>query len=102
MVNTSTNGEASRGTYVRATLIMKKHPAIIQIIGWSGTVVLIGAYALNSFGVLESRGLLYPLLNLFAAVSLGIRVWADRNYSNLILEIFWGGVACIAFLRIFL
>lgn len=99
MVNTSTNGKTSRSSNVGTNVIMKKHSTIIQIIGWSGTVVLIGAYALNSFGVLDSQGLLYPLLNLFAAVSLGIRVWADRNYSNLILEVFWGGVAIIAFLN---
>lgn len=76
----------------------KKHSTTIQIIGWSGTVVLIGAYALNSFGVISSQGLLYPILNLYAAIALGVRVWADRNYSNLILEIFWGGVALISFI----
>jgi len=77
---------------------MKKHSTLIQIIGWSGTVSLIGAYALNSFGVISSQGLLYPLLNIFAAVSLGIRVWADRNYSNFILEVFWGVIAVVALL----
>lgn len=73
-----------------------KHSLVVQIIGWAGTVVLIGAYALNSFGVIPSTGLLYPLLNLFAAFCLGVRVWADRNYSNLILEVFWAGVAIVA------
>jgi phage-related minor tail protein len=81
---------------------MKKHSLLIQIIGWSGTIVLIGAYALNSFGVLPSQGLVYPILNLYAAIALGIRVWADKNMSNLILEIFWGGVAVAALLSFIL
>lgn len=77
---------------------MKKHSILIQTIGWSGTIILIGAYALNSFGVISSQGFLYPVLNLYAAVALGIRVWADRNWSNLVLEMFWGGVALISFI----
>lgn len=73
-----------------------KHSILIQTIGWSGTIILIGAYALNSFGVISSQGVLYPILNIYAAVALGVRVWADRNYSNLILELFWGAVALIS------
>ena len=77
----------------------KKHSLLIQTIGWLGTVLLIGAYALNSFGLLSSVGLVYPLLNLAAGILLGIRVFADRNYSNLILEFFWIGVALVSLVK---
>ncbi len=73
-----------------------KKTSFIRIIGWSGTAVIIGAYAFNSFGVIESQGLLYPLLNLYAAVALGIRVYADKNYSNVVLELFWGSIAVVS------
>jgi len=75
---------------------MKKHSLWIQIIGWTGTVILMTAYALNSFGVIPSQGFLYPFFNLIAAILLGIRVFADRNYSNLILEIVFGVIALTA------
>ncbi len=78
---------------------MKNISISIKILGWVGTAILIVVYALNSFGVIESQGLWYPILNLLAAILLGIRVFADRNYSNLILEIFWAGVAIIALIR---
>lgn len=81
---------------------MKKHSNLIQIIGWTGTISLMGAYALNSFGLLSSSGFLYPLLNFIAAILLGIRVFADRNYSNLILEIFWGLIAVISLIKFFI
>ncbi len=81
---------------------MKKIGTCVRILGWLGTAVLIFVYALNSFGVIESQGFWYPLLNLLAAILLGVRVFADRNYSNLILEIFWAGVAIIALLNYFI
>jgi len=81
---------------------MQKHLLFIQIIGWLGTVILMGVYALNSFGVIPSTGFWYPFGNLIAAILLGIRVFADRNYSNLILEIVFGSIALIALIRLFI
>lgn len=81
---------------------MQKHPLLIQIIGWSGTAILMGVYALNSFGIIPSTGFWYPFGNLIAAILLGIRVFADRNYSNLILEIVFGAVALISLIRLFI
>lgn len=78
---------------------MKK--PIIEIIGWAGTIILIGIYALNSFGVVESTSLLYLISNLIAAIFLAIRVFADRNYSNLVLEIFWGAIAISAIVKFY-
>jgi hypothetical protein len=75
---------------------MKKHSVVIETIGWLGMILLIIAYTLNSFGIILSQGFLYPFLNLIAALLLGIRVYADKNYANTILEIFWGGVAIIS------
>lgn len=69
---------------------------MVKVIGWLGTGILIVTYGLNSFGYIDSESLWYPLLNLIAAIFLGIRVFSDRNYSNLILEIFWGAIAVIA------
>ncbi len=75
---------------------------MIKIIGWIGTTILIATYALNSFGFINSESLWYPLLNLAAAIFLGIRVFADRNYSNFILEIFWAGIAIVAIVKFML
>ncbi len=81
---------------------MQKHSILIQTIGWTGTVVLMTAYALNSFGIISSTGFLYPFANFLAAIFLGIRVFADRNYSNLLLEIVFGLIAIIALVRFFI
>jgi branched-subunit amino acid transport protein AzlD len=80
---------------------MKLSKKTITIIGWVGTFVLFTAYALNSLGFIESTGPIYGFSNLIAATLLGIRVYADRNWSNLALEIFFGTIAIITIVRYF-
>ena len=73
----------------------------VKIIGWAGTILLILAYGLNSLGYIESSNILYPILNLIAAILLAIRVWVDRNWSNLFLEAFWGAIAVVSIIKYF-
>ncbi len=52
---------------------------LIKIIGWSGVSLILTAYTLNSLGYISVQNIIFPLLNLFGAILLGIRVFADRN-----------------------
>ncbi len=76
-----------------------KHSRYITFIGWTGTFILFAAYALNSLGFIESTGPVYAISNIIAALLLGIRVYADRNWSNLVLEIFFGLIGFITLIR---
>jgi fluoride ion exporter CrcB/FEX len=80
---------------------IQKSSKEIIIIGWVGTIILFSAYALNTWGFIESTGLAYGFSNLVAAILLGIRVYADRNWSNLVLEIFFGFIAITSLVRYF-
>lgn len=80
---------------------MKLSTKSISIIGWIGTFILFAAYALNSLGFIESTGPIYAFANIVAATLLGIRVYADRNWSNLALEVFFGIIAVITVVRYF-
>jgi len=79
-----------------------KNSKTIISIGWLGTIILFSAYALNSLGFIESTGPIYGFSNLVAATLLGIRVYVDKNWSNLVLEIFFGVIAVITLIRYFL
>ena len=78
-----------------------RHPWYVYVVGWIGTTAILVAYGLNSFGIIPSVGLLYPSLNFFGAILLGIRVYADRNWSDITLEVFFGGVALVSLIRYF-
>lgn len=80
---------------------MKKISKTVNIIGWTGTIMLITAYTLNSLGIIESTGPIYGGINIIAGTFLGIRVYADRNWANLSLEVFWVGIAIINIIRYF-
>lgn len=73
----------------------------VKIIGWIGTITLMFAYGINTLGFVESTGPLYATINIIAGVCLGIRVFSDKNWSNLILEIFWIAIALISIIRYF-
>lgn len=81
--------------------IMKKHSKLVKAIGWTGTILLMAGYGINTLGFIESTGPLYATINIVAGFCLGVRVFADRNWSNLFLEIFWVGVALISIVRYF-
>lgn len=74
---------------------------VIVIIGWFGTIILFGAYTLNAWGFIDPTGLIYSISNLVAATLLGIRVFVDKNWSNVVLEIFFGIVAIVSLIRFF-
>ena len=74
---------------------------VILVIGWVGTAILCAAYGFNALGYIPSTGLVYSIANLAAAILLGIRVGYDKNWSNVLLEIFFGGIAMIALVKYF-
>ena len=79
---------------------MKKVSLLLRILGWLGTTCIMTAYALNSFGVISSEGFWYAGVNLSGAIMLGIRVYADRNWANVALEVFFALVAIISLIRL--
>lgn len=79
-----------------------KHSKTIIIIGWLGTFGIFGAYGLNILGAIASTSLIYILGNLLGALLLGIRVYADRNWANLTMEVFFAIIAIIALVKYFI
>ncbi len=71
------------------------------VIGWAGSLLIITAYTLNSLGNLPSNGVIYPFLNLMGSILIGIRVFVNKNWSNLFLEIFWAFIAIVSILKFF-
>jgi hypothetical protein len=46
----------------------------MRLIGWTGSILIISAYATNSLGYLDSQNILYPILNLAGSFFMGIRI----------------------------
>ena len=73
---------------------------IIEIIGWYGTAAIIGAYALNSFGIFSPNNIWYQLLNLTGALGIVIVSFPKKAYQPAVLNVIWIIIALVAIIRI--
>lgn len=73
---------------------------IKELVGWYGTVAIVGAYALNTFGVIEADSLPYQLLNLTGAIGIVVISLQKKAYQPATLNAIWSVVAIIGILSI--
>ncbi|MEY3733509.1 MAG: hypothetical protein RL347_868 [Actinomycetota bacterium] len=68
---------------------------IWEIIGWTCTVLLVGAYALVATRRLDARSPTYHVLNLIGAIGLAAYSLYKVAWPQFALNLFWGAVALI-------
>lgn len=78
---------------------MKKN-IVVEIIGWYGVLAILGAYALLSFGFLNSNSLIYQILNGTGALGIAYDAFKDKNYQPAVLNVIWLIIAVIAIINI--
>ena len=62
-----------------------------EFLGWVGTALVLGAYALISFGVLVAGDWPYQAMNLFGAIFVGYIAFKGRAYEAVARRGGWGG-----------
>jgi hypothetical protein len=55
----------------------------IQIAGWVGTILVVGAYFLVSYNKIPPTSSFYQLLNLIGVIGVGISVYYEHAWSAL-------------------
>ncbi len=71
-----------------------------ETLGWIGTMTLIVAYVLLSWGKVLGTRLSYQFMQLFGAVCLGSSGFYKGFFQAPVLEIFWFIIGCFAIRRI--
>ena len=71
----------------------------IEIIGWIGTVLIVGAYFLNINGKVKSTSIPYILTNIIGGVLFSIYTYAHRTYPNMVVNVVWVIIAVAAILK---
>jgi hypothetical protein len=72
----------------------------LEIAGWYGSVALVGAYGLSSFGAIADTGALYQLLNLTGALGVAAVCWHKRTWQAFWLEAIWALIAVVSLVRV--
>ena len=73
---------------------------IVDIVGFIGMALIVGAYFLNSYEIVASKSMAYQLMNLFGAVAVGIDVYAKKAWSAFTLQVIWFLIGISAILTI--
>ena len=74
---------------------------ISDIIGMSGTALIVGSFFLLQLGKLSPTDLGYNLMNLSGAILLLISLYFNFNLASVVIEIFWIGASCIGLYKYF-
>jgi len=72
----------------------------VEVVGWLGAALILGAYALLSSGKLTGRSLIYQLMNVFGAIGFTINGWWHGAWPSAALNILWLLIGAVASWRI--
>lgn len=72
---------------------------LLNIIGWSGVVLILAAYAASSLNLVSAKSLSYQLANLFGAAALLVTSYIKKDYEPFVLNVVWLIVAALAILH---
>jgi uncharacterized membrane protein len=73
--------------------------AFIEVAGWTAAVLILSAYALLSFGKIQSRSHVYQLMNIIGAVGFIINCAWNKAWPSVALNVVWLGIGFIALRR---
>jgi uncharacterized membrane protein len=71
----------------------------VEIAGWSGAALILGAYGLVSAGKLQPRSALYQWMNLVGALGFIINSGWNGAWPSVGLNVVWLGIALLAMTR---
>jgi hypothetical protein len=73
---------------------------VIDVLGWTGAVLILTAYALISFKKVEGNSVKYQLLNIIGSIFLVINTYYYGAIPSTLVNIVWAIIAVFALLAI--
>lgn len=71
----------------------------ISIVGWLGVVLILAAFTLTTFGVIQPTSLIYGVLNLVGALGVIVSSRAKKDSQPVILNSVWFIIAALGILK---
>jgi hypothetical protein len=73
--------------------------SFVDLSGWSAALLILGSYALLSFGKIQARSPIYQLMNLIGAIGFIINCAWNSAWPSVALNVVWVGIAIYALRR---
>lgn len=71
----------------------------VEIIGWIGSVLIVGAFALNALNKISSTSINYQLANLFGGICFILNTLEHKAYPSVFVNVVWVVIAITAILK---
>jgi hypothetical protein len=68
---------------------------LVEILGWIGSVLIVGSYALNITGRLAATSNLYVLANIMGGLFFVVNTYFHQAYPSMFVNIVWVIIAII-------
>ena len=68
----------------------------VEVIGWTGALLILGAYALLAAGKLKSRSLSYHLMNILGAAGFVVNSGWNGALPSAAMNVIWIGIGIYA------
>ena len=74
---------------------------LFDVIGMTGTALVVGAFFMLQLGKAEPTGIVYNLINLSGAILLLISLCYNFNLASFVIELFWIAASLIGLYKYF-
>ena len=68
---------------------------LVEILGWIGSVLIVGSYALNITGRLAATSKLYVLANILGGLFFVVNTYFHQAYPSMFVNIVWVIIAIV-------
>lgn len=72
---------------------------IIESVGWGGVILILGAFMLNAFGLMDVKNIWYSIMNVFGAIGVVVSSIPKRNWQPVVINGVWFLVAVIGIIK---
>jgi hypothetical protein len=72
---------------------------LIEITGWIGSVLIVGAFALNSLDKIKSNSFWYQLANLVGGICFIINTLHHKAYPSAFVNVVWAFIAIFSIIK---
>lgn len=72
----------------------------VETIGWIASILIVGAFAWNSFGKIPATSKLYQLANLVGGIFFIINTVYHKAYPSAVVNVVWVIIALSALLKL--
>lgn len=78
---------------------MSQQEIIIECLGWMASILIVGSYALNLWGKIETNSKTYMWTNIIGGLFFVINTYFHHAYPSMVVNIIWVIIALVLLLK---